>query len=62
MILCEHCIEAIRSKGEKIYVGEMISQDISYDDEKEKWISKYNESIIKCDWCKESDPTLYRCK
>ena len=62
MILCEHCIEAIRSRGEKIYVGEMISQDISYDDEKEKWISEYNESIIKCDWCEEANPTLYRCK
>lgn len=51
MILCKQCIEAIRSRGEKIYVGEMITQDIDND-----------ESIIKCDWCKEPDSTLYECK
>ena len=61
-ILCEYCIEAIRSHGEKIFVGEMISQDIDYDEEKEEWVSEYDEPIIKCDWCEEPSPELYECK
>jgi len=62
MILCKHCIEAIRSRGEEIYVGKQISQDIDYDEEKDEWVSLYDETIIKCDWCKEADITMYDCK
>ena len=62
MILCEHCIEAIRSRGEKIYVGEEIEQFIDYNEEKEEWISKDGEPILECEWCEEVDPTLYKCK
>ncbi len=62
MILCEHCIEAIRSRGEKLFVGEAIYQDIDYDEEKEEWISDDGKTILECEWCEEVDPTLYECK
>ena len=48
MILCKHCIEAIQSRGEKIYVGEEIEQFIDYNEEKEEWISKDGEPILEC--------------
>ena len=62
MILCKHCIEAIQSRGEKIYVGEEIEQFIDYDEEKEEWISEDGAPILECEWCEEVDPTLYECK
>lgn len=49
MILCESCIEAIRSRGEKVLVGERV-----YDcDESE-------EEETPCEWCGECDD-LYEC-
>ena len=62
-LLCEHCIAAIKSRGEKVYVGSIISQDIDYNEEKETWTQIYDEDepIKKCDWCGEIDPELYEC-
>ena len=61
--LCKNCIDAIKSRGEKIFVGEMITQDIDYDEEKDEWFQKYDEDepILKCEWCEEIDPELYEC-
>lgn len=63
-LLCSYCIAAIKSRGEKIFVGECISQDIDYDEEKEKWVQLYDEDeeILKCSWCEEENPELYECK
>lgn len=44
MLLCEHCIQAIRSRGEELYVG-----DLEYD------IDEAEEEGITCDWCDEYD-------
>lgn len=60
-ILCEHCIEAIRSRGEKIIILDTISQDIDYDEEKEQWVSEDDEPILKCSWCGEPNPELFEC-
>ena len=46
MLLCGHCIEAIRSRGEKLLVGDIIDTD-------EKSV---------CDWCDETDDELYECE
>lgn len=61
--LCDRCIDAIRSRGEKVAVGDMISQDIDYDEEKDEWFQIYDEDepILKCDWCGEVDCELYEC-
>ena len=39
MYLCEHCIEAIKSRGEKVLVGDFHSID----------------EEIECEWCEEID-------
>lgn len=39
MILCENCIEAIRSRGEKLFVGDPVE--------------KTEETI--CEWCDDDD-------
>lgn len=44
MLLCKHCIQAIRSRGEELYVG-----DMEYD------IDEAEEEGITCDWCDEYD-------
>lgn len=61
--LCSYCIDAIKSRGEKVMVGDMITQDIDYDEKKDKWYQIYDEDepIQKCDWCGEVDPELYEC-
>ena len=46
MKLCEHCIEAIRSHGEKVIV-----LDIVEDSEE-----------MACEWCEEDGETLYECE
>ena len=48
-ILCKHCIAAIKSRGEKLYVGDEIDVDC-WEDEKPK-----------CEWCDEEDTILYEC-
>jgi len=44
MVICNRCIRAIRSRGERIFVGDLII----YDDEP---------GI--CTWCEESEHELY---
>ena len=46
MRLCKYCIEAMRSHGKKVYVGEMIEV----------------EENQQCDFCEEKDDELYECK
>lgn len=46
--LCEHCIGAIRSRGEKVFVGEEYS-DFELEEDS------------KCEWCEENKTTLYEC-
>lgn len=43
--LCEHCIEAIRSRGEKIMMRLMYDEDCTEEE--------LETEIIVCDWCKE---------
>ena len=45
ILLCDHCIEAIRSRGEKLFVGGEFT-DHEIDEE------------AKCEWCEEED-TVY---
>ena len=61
--LCSNCIDAIKSRGEKVFVGDTIYQDIEYDKEKGEWKQKYDpdEPIMKCEWCEEIDATLFEC-
>lgn len=49
MLMCEHCIEEIRSRGDYVVVGEM------------KYSAEEAEEMdIKCDWCDEYED-LYDC-
>ena len=51
--LCDNCIEAIKSRGELIFVGPEVD---SYESE-----TYYDENApTKCKWCGEED-TLYEC-
>lgn len=50
MKLCKHCIQAIRSHGEKVFKGPML-MDI---DEAER-------TETSCEWCGEVDD-LYQCE
>jgi len=43
MFLCYRCINAIRSRGEKIFVGDLI----------------HDEGINVCTWCEELEEELY---
>jgi hypothetical protein len=43
--LCEHCIEAIRSRGERIMTRPMEIEDLSEEE--------YETDIVVCDWCEE---------
>ena len=47
MLLCEQCINAIKSRGEIVYVGSEYT-DFEPDEE------------VKCEWCDEVD-TVYDC-
>ena len=46
-LLCQHCIDAIKSRGEIVYVGSEFS-DYEPDEE------------VKCEWCDEPD-IVYEC-
>lgn len=46
IILCDHCIEAIRSHGEVVYKG--------------KEVDKQDEDV-RCEWCEDEDVVLYEC-
>lgn len=43
--LCEHCIAAIKSRGEKLFTREMDYEDAT-DEEQEN-------DLVVCDWCEE---------
>lgn len=62
-LLCDRCISAIKARGEKVFVGDMISQDIEYDEEKGEWHQIYDcdEPIKKCEWCEEPNEELFEC-
>ena len=48
-LLCKNCIDAIKSRGENVWVGKRIDFD---DGEEEQ----------KCEWCEEEDTPLYDCR
>lgn len=50
--LCGYCIEAIRSHGDLVLVGECLDTDIDDDD---------SELPPRCEWCYEDDPDVYEC-
>lgn len=47
-LLCRRCIDAIKSRGEIVYVGPQ-AYDCTYDDEEKV-----------CEWCEEEDD-LFEC-
>lgn len=49
MLLCDHCIRALRSRGEVIYVGNCIP------------VEEAKENLTPCEWCGEYDD-LYECE
>ena len=52
--LCEHCIAAIRSRGEKVFKLESLEYSELYEDE---------QGFLTCEWCEEELPkaSLYDC-
>ena len=50
MWCCGHCINAIRSHGEKIFVG----PEMDYDEYEEE-----NGDPPVCEWCEEGDVELF---
>lgn len=46
--LCDRCICAIKSRGEKLFVGD----EVPFDEE--------DDSTFICEWCEE-EATLYEC-
>ena len=49
MLLCNNCIEEIRSRGELVYAGE-----------RKYSVEESEEMEIPCEWCGENDD-LYEC-
>ena len=49
--LCSNCIEAIRSRGERVLVGETMYFETEFDE------------TVKCEWCEDDyDPSdVYKC-
>ena len=54
--LCEHCIEAIRSRGERISTRPMEWDDCTEEE--------YETELIICDWCEEKNELseMHICK
>ena len=48
-ILCKYCIDAIKSRAEKVFVGEQLSY---FEDD---------ETPVKCEWCEEYYGEMYEC-
>ena len=48
--MCRNCIDAIRSRGEKIYVG----SEVDYDE----YLDEHG-TAPTCDWCEDEDVALY---
>ena len=57
MLLCKRCIDAIKSRGEIVYVGPMVERELDTDCKGRWWIS----DDLKCEWCEENDDELYDC-
>lgn len=55
--LCSYCIEAIRSRGEKVYVGEKIEREMDIDTDGH-WLV---DDELTCEWCEEENDELYDC-
>jgi len=56
--LCEHCIAAIRSRGEKVFRLESITCFPDYEDHDEE-----EQGLLSCEWCEEQLPMdcLFDC-
>lgn len=54
--LCEHCIEAIRSRGERISTRPMESEDCTEEE--------YETDVVVCDFCEEeyTPSEMYICQ
>lgn len=48
--ICDRCISAIKSRGEKIFVGSIVDPD-EYLEE--------NGEPLRCEWCGEEDVDVY---
>ena len=46
LCICDYCIQAIRSHGEEIFVGDRVSSE---------------EENLKCEFCDEEDDELFEC-
>ena len=57
IMLCEQCIAAIRSRGEKVWVGEEIERDEDVDDEGNWFVC----DDLKCEWCEQEKDELFDC-
>lgn len=55
--LCRCCIDAIKSRGENLYVGPLIEREEDID-EKGRWV--VSDGLI-CEWCGEKDDELFNC-
>ena len=56
--LCEHCIAAIRSRGEKVFKLESLEYSELYEDHDEE-----TQGCLTSEWCEEELPkaSLYDC-
>lgn len=56
--LCKNCIDAIRSRGEKVFVGKLVDP---YEFNEERGYEPEDETEMICDWCEEPSWELYEC-
>ena len=56
--LCDRCIAAIRSRGEKVFKLETLEECERFEDYDEE-----EQGALKCEWCQDefSKDTLYDC-
>lgn len=47
--LCKNCIDAIRSRGEQIFVGDEVMMD------------EEDPKTFTCEWCEEDGVIIYEC-
>lgn len=50
--LCPHCIDAIRSRGERVIIGNYISDIVGMYCEE---LEEEEKALFKCEWCEEID-------
>ena len=48
--ICSNCISAIKSRGEKIFVGSLVDPDEYFEE---------NGEPLRCEWCDEEDVDVY---